>query len=250
MKKPIISALAFGLLPLFFMTSSYAQKASADSTASSYVESYVVNNYNKAVGQQSRLYNGIEYVPYSPLIKNNANFHDLKDLIPGAVAFDGYSFTKVPMLYDLNKDLLVVQLYNKISNYILASERVSSFDLDGQHFVYISADTVNNNKVFSSGFYDRLYSGKTEAIARYTKSIQNLTSGNDIETYFTTTKKQFYIKRGADYEAVSSEGDILKLLKDHKKELQQYIKSNDLDYKKAPERAIAAIASYYDHLSQ
>ncbi|WCT12095.1 hypothetical protein [Mucilaginibacter jinjuensis] len=248
MKKPIISALALGLLPLFFMTSSYAQKASADSTASSYVESYIVSNYNKAVGEQSRLYNGIEYTAYSPLIKSNANFHDLKDLVAGTVMFDGYTFTKVPMLYDLNKDLLVVQLYNKVSNYILASDRVSSFDIDGQHFVYISADTVNN-KTFSSGFYGQFYSGKTEATARYSKSIQNLTSGNDIETYFTTTKKQFYIKRGADYEAVSSEGDILKLLKDHKKELQQYIKANDLNFKKAPEKSIAAITSYYDHLN-
>jgi hypothetical protein len=250
MKKPIISALAFGLLPLFFMTSSYAQKVSADSTASSYVENYVVNNYNKAIDQQSRLYNGIEYIPYSPLIKNNANFHDLKEMIAGTVMFDGYTFTKVPMLYDVNRDLLVVQLYNKISQYILASERVSMFDLDGHHFVYISADTVNNNKVFTSGFYDQLYGGKSEAIARYSKSIQNLTTGNDIETYFTTTKKQFYIKRGADYEPVSGESDILKLLKEHKKELQQYIKSNDLNFKTAPERAIAGITSYYDHLNQ
>ena len=249
MKKPIISALAFCLLPLFFMTNSYAQKAGIDSTASSIVENYVVNNYNKAIGQQSRLYNGIEYTPYSPLIKNNANFQDLKDLIPGTVMFDGYTFTKVPMLYDVYKDLLVVQLYNKISHYILAGERVSSFDLDGHHFVYISADTVNNNKVFASGFYDQLYNGKTEAIARYSKSIQNLSSGNEIETYFTPAKRQFYVKRGADYEAVSSEGDILKLLKDHKKELQQYIKSNDLNFRTAPEREITSITYYYDHLS-
>lgn len=249
MKKPIISALAFGLLPLFFMSSSYAQKVSADSTVSSYVESYVVSNYNKGIGQQSRLYNGIEYVPYSPLIKNNANFHDLKEMVTGAVMFDGYTFNNVPMLYDLNKDLLVVQLYNKISQYILASDRVSTFDLDGHHFVYISADTVNN-KSFASGFYDQFYAGKTEAIARYSKSIQNLATGNDIETYFTPAKKQFYIKRGVDYEPVNSEGDILKLLKDHKKELQQYIKSNNLKFKTAPEQAIAGITSYYDHLNQ
>jgi len=250
MKKPIISVLAFCLLPLFFINYCYAQKAGSDSTVSSYVESYVVNNYNKAIGQQSRLYNGIEYVPYSPQIKNNANFNDFADLRPGTVKFDGYTYTKVSMLYDLYKDVLVVQLYNNFSRYILASERVSNFDLDGHHFVYIAADTVSNHTEFTSGYYDQFYGGKTEAVARYTKTIQNLSSGNEIETYFTKTKKQYYIKKGEGYYAVNSEDDILKLLKDHKKELQQYIKSNGINFRAAPEKAVAGMAYYYDHITQ
>jgi hypothetical protein len=250
MKKPIISALAFCLLPFFFVNVCFAQKASNDSTVSSVVESYVVNHYNKSVGQQSRLYNGAEYIPYSPLIKNNANFLDLKDLRPGTVKFDGYTYTKVSMLYDLYKDLLVVQLYNNFSRYTLTSERVSSFDLEGHHFVYIAADTVSNNTAFASGFYDQIYGGKTESIARYVKTIQNLSSGNDIETYFTPAKKQLFIKKGAGYYPVSSEGDVVKLFKEHKKELQQYIKNNGIDFRGSPEKALASMASYYDHIAQ
>ncbi|WP_074491224.1 hypothetical protein [Mucilaginibacter polytrichastri] len=248
MKKPIISVLAVCLLPLFFINNGYAQKLSPDSTATSYVESYVVNNYNKAIGQQSRLYNGVEYVPYNPLIKSNANFHDLADLRPGTVTFDGYTYSKVPMLYDVYKDLLVVQLYNNFSRYTLAGERVASFDLEGHHFVYIAADTVSNNTTFASGYYDQFYGGKTEAVARYTKTMQNQSSGNEIETYFTPTKRQFYIKKGEGYYPISSMGDIVNLLKEHKKELQQYIKSNGIDFKRDPEKAMAGIATYYDHL--
>ncbi|NCD69162.1 hypothetical protein [Mucilaginibacter agri] len=249
MKRPIINALAFSLLLILCINQSFAQKASLDSNANSFVESYVVNYYNKSVGQQSRLYNGAEYTPYSPVIKNNPYFQDLTDVKPGTVTFDGYTYTKVPMMYDMYKDVLAVQLYNNFTKYVLASERVGSFDLSGHHFVYVSADTVVNAGSFASGFYEQMYGGKTEALARYSKSIQNQSSGNDIETYFTKVKTLYYIKKGGSYHEVSSEGDVLKLLKDRKKELQQYIKTNNINFRKAPVEALTSVAGYYDRIN-
>lgn len=248
MKKPIINALAFCLLLLLCINKSFAQKGGPDSSVSSYVESYVVNNYNKPSGQQSQLSNGVEYTPYSPSIKNNPYFHDLENVKQGTVSFDGFTYTRIPIMYDMYKDVLAVQLDNSPNKYALTSERVGSFDLDGHHFVYVSADTVANAGAFASGFYEQVYNGKTEALIRYTKSIRNQLVGNDTEACFTKVKSTYYIKVGNGYHEVNNEGDILSLFRDHKKEVQQYIKSNSIKFKETPAEAMVSVAGYYDQI--
>lgn len=243
MKKPIIK-LAACCLFIFISCHTRAQTANSDSAGIR----YAINFFNKGIGQQSRLYNGSEYVLYDPVIKNNPNFHDHTDWRTGAVNFDGFNYSNVPLIYDLYKDLLVALLYNNFSRYVFQNGKVASFDMDGHHFVYISTDTANTPG-FTSGYYDQLYAGKTQVLARYAKSIQNRSSGTEIETYFTKTSTQLFLKKEGKYVAVNSEGELLDALKDHKKEVQQYLRSNSLKFKKAPEDELVKSASFYDHLN-
>jgi hypothetical protein len=43
---------------------------------------------------------------------------------------------------------------------------------------------------------------------------------------------------------------LLKILKDKKKEIQQFLKANNIIYKTDPETAMIAIATYYDRITQ
>ena len=79
--------------------------------------------------------------------------------------------------------------------------------------------------------------------------MQTSTGGLDgPESYFDPAI-DYYIRKNNTYYSVSSQGSMLTILKDKKKELQQYIRANQIKFRKDPEEAMVKIASYYDHLT-
>lgn len=210
--------------------------------------SIAVANYNTAIGQQSHLYNGPEYEFYDPLIKGNAYVFDNKVFNPGSVSYGAAVYSNIPMLYDLNKDLVVVLLYNHFTKFSLLSERVHEFWLLNHHFIRINTDSTGK-AALATGFYDQLYLGKkNEVIVKRAKSIQVSTGNNTVESFFSATK-DYYVKKGGNYFGFSGKGGLLDIFKDKKKELRQYIKANNIDFHDNLEQAIVDVATYYDHLS-
>ena len=221
-----------------------------DTTAQQIALNHIKEVYNTAIREQSHLYNGPEYDSYSPIIKGNANFLDKDDFVAGTVTYDGIFYENVPMMYDINRNLVVALLYNKFSKYILLNERVQSFDILNHHFIHIKADSLNTNTGMDDGFYDQVYYRGLEVLVKRSKSIQNTTGINTLETYFTPASLSFYLKKGNSYYSISGQSALLTVLKDKKKELLQYIKTNKIKFKKTPEEAMVAIASRYDELSK
>jgi len=125
-------------------------------------------------------------------------------------------------------------------------QKVTSFDFLDHHFINIDADSLANNTIIRSGFYDELYKGKLQVLAKRSKNIQN--SGNS-ESYFNL-QTEYYIRKNNIYYSISGKGSLLAVLKDRKKDLQQYIRTNEIKYNKDPEEAMVKIASYYDHLTK
>lgn len=247
MKKHSLRIILLCFSSAFFMGRSFAQTNLPD-TASLQIASA---NFYKAIGQESRLYNGHEYQPYDLRIKNNALFpYDAKTWVIGDVDYDNITYSGVPMMYDIYKDVVVVQLYNRFSMFTPLSERVQNFSFSGHHFIRIEADQIADNKAeLVTGFYDQLYSGKIEILAKRRKTLQN--SSNAVaapETFFSETN-DYYLKKGNVYYKIGSKGSILKLLKDKKGELQKHIKQNNIRFGDDPEFAMVKIASYYDQIT-
>src|SRR6185437_6676913 len=227
---------------------SRAQFARADSSSQQNAFNNALTYFYASVGKQSQLYNGTEYYFYDPIIKGTAYFLDVKAFTAGSVYYNGTLYKNVPMLYDTYSDKVVVLLYNHFSKFSLVNEKVKSFDFLDHHFVNINADTLNNNSVIKSGFYDELYDGKTQVLVRWSKDIQTSTGGQTNESYFNA-KKEYFIRKKNIYYSFSGKGSFLSILKDKKKELQQYIKANQINFRKEPEEAMVKVASYYDHLT-
>ena len=132
----------------------------------------------------------------------------------------------------------------------LLGNRVSDFAFAGHYFVRVVADSLSSKSAeLSTGFYDQLYGGKVEALAKRIKTIQNSSSTTAFpETYFVP-KNEYYIRKGNIYYKVSSQGSVLSVFKDKKNELQQYIRQNNIRYGRDPEGAMAKIAAFYDHIT-
>lgn len=211
--------------------------------------SLAVANYNTAIGEQSHLYNGPEYEFYDPLIKGNAYVFDNKVFTPGSVSYGAAVYSDVPMLYDLNKDVVVVLLYNHFTKFSLLSERVHEFWLLNHHFIRINTDSTGK-AALATGFYDQLYPGrKIEIIVKRAKSIQTSTGNNSVESFFSATK-DYYVKKGGSYFSFGGKRGLLDILKDKKKELKQYIKANNIDFDENFEKAAINVATYYDQLTK
>ena len=232
------------------ISNSFAQNLYVTDSASNYPAlSNAVSILNSAIGNGSRLYNGPEYYFYNPLVKGNAYFMDVITFSSGAVYYDGVLYSGVPMLYDIYKDEVVVLLYNHFSKFSLLENKLSSFDFLGHHFINVNADTLVSNQVLRSGIYDQLYSGKSQVLAKRSKDIQTNTSSQTVESYFNARKTAYFIKIKKLFYTFSSQKSLLEVLKDHKKQLQQFIKSGNLKYRNSPEEVMVKITAYYDQLN-
>ena len=234
----------------FTNTNLIAQVTPGDSSSQQNAFNNAVSLFKSSVGEGSALYNGPEYYSYDALIKSNAYFMDVNGFTPGSVYYNGAFYTGVPMLYDLYTDDVVVLLYNHFSKFYLVKEKVANFNLLGHHFINVSADYPQQEQVIKPGFYDELYKGKLEILVKWAKSIQERNSGPaGIESYFTAPTKTYFLRKGNIYYSINSQGSLFNVLKDKKKELQQFIKSGQIRYRNDPEDAMVKIASYYDSIS-
>jgi hypothetical protein len=228
----------------------FAQILPGDSSSQQSALSSAVTLYNTSIGEESGLYNGPEYYSHDPTVKGNAYFMDVNAFASGAVYYDGSYYRGVPMLYDLYDDAVVVLLYNHFTKYSLLKYRVKSFDFLGHHFININTDTIDNKAGLKSGYYDQLYNGKSEILAKRSKSIQTNSAGTMGADRYFSPDNDFYLRKNHIYYKISGQRELLSALQDKKKELQQYIKANQIKFRSNPEEAMVKIATYYDHLTQ
>jgi hypothetical protein len=208
--------------------------------------------FNKAIGEQSALYNGPQYTFYNPLqIRGSAYFKENTSSY-GNVNYNGAEYQGVQLEYDLYKDELIVLLFDSTSYFSLLKADVKSFDLLGHHFINIKADTPSSNSVLKGGYYEELYAGPTQILARITKKVQvnmSSTGTNEAFSSFTSSSQDFFVRKNNVYYPIDSQGALLHVLKDRKAQLQEYIKTNKIKFRKDPELSLAAIAARYDSLS-
>ena len=230
--------------------SSFAQNTAIDSTSQQPAFNKAVSMLNTSTNKESRLYNGPEYYLYDPSIKGTAYFQGVSSFTKGSIYYDGAKFDDVPMLYDIYKDEVAVFFYNHILRFSLVKSKLGWFNLLGHHFININADTLVSNQVLKSGIYDQLYNGKSQIIAKLSKDIQVTPSSTlGSESYFDTKKTAYFIKFKGKFYAFSSQNSLIEILKDRKKQLQQFIKSGNLKYRANPEDVMVKIAAYYDQIN-
>jgi len=229
---------------LLFAANCYAQQR-ADSGLYQLPVNNAIAHFKQALGVQSGLYNGQEYIPYSKLRRYNVFFHDALTWDKGTVTYDGMTYTDVPIMYDLYKNVLVAQLYNITTSYTLITEKITDFTLQNHHFVYKHSDLLNTNGL-ETGIYDQLYSGKTEVLVKR-KRMLIITSGAQ-NTF--PEDDQVFIKKGDIYYPAGTEHTLLSILKNKRKELRKYINDNNIVFKDNQELATVRVVIYYDKLTQ
>jgi len=203
-------------------------------------------NFTQQLGFQSRLFNGVKYPEYKTAYVGNAYY--LSSGFQNAyLHYDDADFYNVPILFDIYKNLVIISYSADAAYMSLLNSKLDKFIVSGHTFIKIAEDS--QQKTLKTGFYELLYPGKSQLLAMHSKDIQEEKEGISIKYYFSEHTK-YYLKKNNEFYSVSGESSILSVFKDRKKELEAFIKTNNIDFKNNAELALAKVASYYDELKK
>ena len=96
--------------------------------------------------------------------------------------------------------------------------------------------------------FSKCFTGKIDLLARHTKNIQ--TTVRDVVETNVFSKDHRYVRSNHVFIEISSKKALLKQMNDKRKELQQFIKQNKLNYRKNGEEAMVRIVEYYNQITK
>ena len=201
--------------------------------------------YSQQRGDQAAVYTGIFHYSYPSDIEGYA-YYLSPDWQKGELVYAGIYYKNVLMKYDLVKDQVIITTNETGGMPIgLYRPRVSRFAFSGNSFVWM--DKRTDVLFVQAGFYRHIVSGKVTVWARNIKLISEKVVDNRIARKFEETAKFYFLKEG-QYYLINSKKELIKVLQEHKKEIQGYIRQNKFKYRLNPEKMIVAVSRYYNQL--
>ena len=205
----------------------------------------VIRQYDQSFKNQALLYNGSEYQP--PLQTNDTHpFYNSYDWQPADIMYNGLLFSDVDVLCDLYGDKLVIEHFhgNKVQ---LISQKLAGFTVNGKTFINFTTGRLPAS-LPESGFYEVLHDGNVQCLIRRKKNMRRTIESHVVEIYYKE-KASYFLRKGQTYYPVTSRKSLLKLLNDKRSELNQYIREQNISFKKNREAAIAQVLEHYEELN-
>ena len=202
-----------------------------------------VETFQSARQEQLPIYTGISYYGYVNT-KGTPMFMEL-DYRIGSLSFEGNTYHQVPMMYELVQDVLVVKPPHDYRGIILFTPRVNWFRFDNYNFVHL--DSLRFSNLPGNGFYQELVTGKITLYSRITKTLEEKLDGMTLIRSFVQRKFLYAVKDDSLYR-ITNQASLMDLLRDHKKEVSGFIRSNKIKFRKSRELASLQIVRYYNQL--
>ena len=237
----------------------YAQ-SSPDAGLENRVTEYAAY-YLDSTGMQAALFSGKVQLPVTPrtesLYLRERGFKEMDDwgyeitpkvlppqesYAPGTLRYNGITYPGVWMRLDLYRDQLDVLTPNKLNGIVLDPLLVGWADFHGYRSIYIPANSPEYR--LPEGFYQLLFSGGHQVLKKETYGF------NQTEQAFVNRKIRYYIEKDGRYHSVKGrKGAILRVLREHRRELDRYIRQNNIDIKQNTEQAIVTLVARYEALN-
>ena len=238
--------LNFLLCFLVFVKIAGAQELTSDSLTNSLSNTYPVKLYFSAIGENAHIYTGYEYFTPDRNIKGSPYY--LSDSPwPSDLIYDDSYYQNIPIMYDVVKDEVVINRLGQNFKISLINDKLKSFTLRRHEFIRVSGDSVNGNQLVT-GFYDRLYNGRTIVLAKRKTRLQETYVYSQIN-YEYIREDIYYVVVAGQIVQVDSKSSVLKLFNSKKSEIKAFIRKNKLNFKSDFEKTLVAISAYYDQLT-
>lgn len=167
------------------------------------------------------------------------------DLLPGTLTVKGRTFKNLKVGYDAHNDEVLTMTGQGIIIQ-LNRERVDGFTIDYNLKTYkfrrFDNDTLNG----PAGYLNVLHEGSLLLAIKYRKEIYLLADNNKYDVFQLTTK--IYVKKDERWTQIRNNGDLLKLLKDYKLQVRNYISTNKIIMSKKDPESFLQVLKYYENL--
>jgi hypothetical protein len=228
---------------LLFAVQSSAQQIPPDSVFYSSSVSNLYHTYLAQIGENARLYNGPEYIRNGVKASGFA-FFQTDSMLSGSVSYNGLIYPDLSLYYDLVPDELVTFNYTHVALIGISKENVDSFIIDGHHFIRLKAGHANGT-IPGDGYYEQLAWNEPAVYVRREKKLL-APSGYEDPKY--RQYNTYYLKMNNSFYEVGGKKELLDLLKDHKDEVKNFIRTNKLNFKKRFEEAIVRVSVFYSQI--
>lgn len=234
----------------FLSITSFSQVVVTDTALHTPAALTAVSVYQNAMLTQLPLYNGPEYNFANPHILGLPFFNENNDWHIGSVAYEGVTYQNVPLRYDIYKNEAVILHYNGVSPLYLIQDKVERFGWDNNNFINIKTGQAAAANL-TPGYYRAIYTGPSKILGKYKVELQSV-----VGNIGSLTAGEFrHIKRynvwvDNAYVEFKTAKDLLSILKNKRKELRQYVKTNGINLKENPEEAMAILATEYDRINK
>lgn len=236
------------LAVLFYSPQISGQSIQEDSILTRSALEHTLAVYYNQLGDQSPIYNGSLYRTYDLNFREGSPYFLGDKATPGgSVVYDSMLFTNIRLIYEDLRQILVVE--DEGFKLQLVNERVSAFTIDGHHFVRIYPGSMYSG-LPDSGYFELRYPGVTSVLKWTKKKLrEDLSVSQGLSRYVDETDS-YYIYVGKRWIYIKSKKDFLQILSDHRKEVQRFMKKNNLNYRKDRDNTIVQVAGYYDQIAK
>jgi len=225
-----------------------AQLSADDSSFYQKAVNNAVTLYYRSLGDQSGLYNGSQYAGYLFTFKEGHPFFYTDISSSGSIVYDNVFYPDVHLLYDEVAEVIIFQ--DTTHRIQLLTDRISRFSILGNNFIRLVKDSLSHS-IVNTGFYNLLYEGNVSVLKKEVKTLhEDIRSNSEGLLRYIETKQYYYFKKNNEYYPVNGKNDVLDIYKDRKKEIQQYIKSNKLNFRNDRDNALTKVTAYYDQLTK
>ena len=238
--------LKFLLFCSLYVNIAGAQALSNDPQKNSLNLSYPVRLYYNAIGENAHIYNGYEYMTPDRNTRGTPYFASDAPY-PANLLYDESYYQNLPILYDQVRDLVVINRLDQNFKISLISQKLVSFSFHGHDFIRITRDSSRGVEL-ATGFYDRVYAGKSTVLVRRKKFVQDMV---EYTVTILSYKEQYsyYVKFEGKYREVNNKSSVLNLFKSRKSEIKSYLRKNKLKFKSDFEKTLITTSAYYDQLT-
>lgn len=188
------------------------------------------------------IFTGDEYIIQS-YQKEGIPFFLSDTLIPGTIYYAGHRYDRLPLQWDVLQNYVLTKSLNGFSRIILRKELIDSFTI-GNHIIIRLLEN-NRFNLQHTDFYDRLYNGNIQVLARRKKETSNSIREDKIVYHFKNIDK-FYVRKEGVYFRVSNRRDVMNLLSGHSSGINKAVRQAGLNWRKDFEACLVVAAQQFD----
>lgn len=234
------------LLFLFYLTQVHcivAQNVSLSPSAKSEKKIKLLEVlYDETIENNAHLYNGIEYIPYSRNTEGHP-YYSTEAPITGSITYSNQTYKRVSLQYDLLYDKVIVEHPIYSSSVQLIDKNIKDFSLGDRNFIHLLTDSTKAN--VSSGFYELLYNGKSQCLAKRRKTIIQRVKNGELQVTFHERSRLFILKN-EKYFLINSKRDLKNIFQNKSISVSQFIRKNKLSFIQDKENSMVKVAAFFD----
>lgn len=229
----------------FFASISFSQTVKNDSASDVQIKNAIAL-YNHFTGEEKPVYNGTQYLYYTFKMDGDPYFIS-GNFSKGWVDYKGRKYDSLFVMYDVNRNKVVINGPDHISTIVLENDFIDSFNVWNHTFIKLYEDHKVN--LYNTGFYDLLYNGHLQFLARRIKVRDPQIKGDQLVNNFYV-RDHFYVHKDGLYYLVSNKKDVYRLFKNHLHDLRKMMRKNHLKFrKKTFEASMVKVTKFYDQLT-